>query len=50
LTASLGSVRDTLNYSWDCAQANEFPAADEGLLVDKLKTVALEAIGLHEGV
>ena len=26
LTASLGSVTDTLNYNWDCAYANDFPS------------------------
>jgi hypothetical protein len=49
LTASLGSVTDTLNYNWDCAYANEFPVAVEGLDVDKLRTTAQEAIGLMRG-
>jgi len=31
LNASLGSVTDTLNCNWDCADANDFPVAVEHL-------------------
>jgi len=48
-TASLGSVTDTLNYNWDCAYANEFPVAVEGLDGDKTRTIAKDAIGLMRG-
>ena len=48
LTASLGSVTDTLNCNWDCAYANDFPS--------QLKTtwanggpVAQEEIGIMGG-
>jgi len=46
-TASLGSVTDILNYNWDCAYANESPVAVEDLDVDKLRTIAQEAVGLN---
>jgi hypothetical protein len=49
LTASLGSVTDTLNCSCDCAYANEFPTAVEDLDVDKLRTIAQGAIDLMRG-
>jgi hypothetical protein len=49
LTASLGSVTDTLNCNWDCAYANKCAVAFDDLDVDKLKTIAQEAKGLYEG-
>ena len=51
LTASLGSITDTLNCDCDCACAcaNEFPVAVEDLDVDKLRTFSQEAIGLITG-
>jgi hypothetical protein len=49
LTASLGSIPDTLNCNCDCSYANEFPLAVEDLDVDKLRTSAQEAIGLMRG-
>jgi hypothetical protein len=45
----MGSVTDTLNYNWDCAYANEFPVAVEGLDGDKMRTIAKDAIGLMRG-
>jgi len=48
-TASLGSVRDTLTCNWVCAYVNEFPVAVEDLDLNKLRTIAQEAIGLYEG-
>ena len=49
VTASLGSVTDTLNYNWGCAYTNEFPVAVEDLDMGKLRTIAEEAIGLMRG-
>ena len=49
MTASLGSVTDTLNYNWHCAYANEFSVAAEGLDGDKMRTTAKDAIGLMRG-
>jgi hypothetical protein len=49
LTASLGTVTDTLNFNWDCAYANEFPVAAEDPDVGKLSTTAQRAIYLIRG-
>ena len=49
LTASLGSVTDTLNCNWDCAYANDFPLAVEDYNAGKLRTFAQESIGLIRG-
>jgi len=46
VSASLGSVTDTLNYNWGCAYVNEFSIAVEDLDVEKLTTIAQTAIGL----
>jgi len=35
-----------LNCNWDCAYVNEFPVAVADLGLDKLRTIAQEAIGL----
>ena len=45
--ASLGSVTDTSNYNWYCAYTNEFPVAVKDLDMDKLRTIAQEAVGLY---
>ena len=42
-------MTDTLNYIWDCTYNIEFHVAAEDLDVDKLRTIAQEAIGLYEG-
>jgi hypothetical protein len=47
-TASLGSETDTFNYKQDFAKANEFPVAVEDLEVDKVRTIAQEAIPRYE--
>ena len=49
LTASLGSITDTLNHNRDCAYAKEFPIAVGETDVDKLRTTAQEAIGFMRG-
>jgi hypothetical protein len=49
LTASLVSVTDTLSCNWNCAYADEFPVVVEDPDVGKLRTIALEAIGLMRG-
>jgi hypothetical protein len=49
LTASLGSITDTLICNCDCAYANEFPVAVEDLDIGKLWTFAQEAIGFKRG-
>jgi hypothetical protein len=49
VTASLGSVTETLNYNKYCAYANEFQVTIEDPDVGKLRTIALEAIGLIRG-
>jgi hypothetical protein len=49
LTASMGSVTDTLNYNWDYAYANEFPVGVQDLDVGKLRTIPQEEIGLIRG-
>jgi hypothetical protein len=41
-------VTDTLNRKWDSAYANEFTFVADDLDVDKLKTIAKEAIGFYE--
>ena len=45
--ASLGSVTDTLKYSSYCVYSNEFPFVVKDLDVDKLRTIAQEAVGLY---
>ena len=45
LTASLGSIADTLNYNWDCDCADEFPVEVEDLEVGKVRFTILEGIG-----
>jgi hypothetical protein len=47
--ASLDSVTDTLNCNFGCAYANEFAITVEDLVVDKLRTIAQEAVGFYEG-
>jgi len=49
LTATLGSVTDTLNYNVDCAYANDFPLAVEDLDVGQLSTTAQGAINIMRG-
>jgi hypothetical protein len=49
LTASLGSVTDTVNCNWDCTYVNEFHVAVEDPDVGIPKTIAQEAIGLTMG-
>jgi hypothetical protein len=49
VTASLGSVTDTLNRNWDWAYANEFPVAVEDPDLNKLRTISQEAIGRMRG-
>jgi len=40
-------VTHTFHYNWDCAYANEFPFAVTDLDVEKLRTIAQEALGLY---
>jgi hypothetical protein len=47
ITALLGSVTDTLNCYWDCTYTNNSPVMAENLDVNKLRTIAQEAIGLY---
>jgi hypothetical protein len=47
LIASLGSITDTLNYNRYCPYASEFPFAVKNIDVDKLRTIAQEAVGLY---
>jgi hypothetical protein len=44
-TASLISLTEVLN--WDWAYTNEFPVAVEDLIVDKLRTIAQEAVSIY---
>jgi hypothetical protein len=48
LTASLGSVRNTLTCNCDCAYVNEFPAAVEDLDLGKLRAIVQGTIGFYE--
>jgi len=45
--ASLDSVTDISHYNWYCAYTNEFPVAVEDLDMDKLRTIAQEAVYLY---
>jgi hypothetical protein len=50
VTASLGSIKDTLNYNGDFTDVNDFPVDDSD--VGKLRTIAQEALrygGLNVG-
>jgi hypothetical protein len=44
---SLGSITDSLNYNGYCPYASEFPFAVKDIDVDKLRTIAQEAVGLY---
>jgi hypothetical protein len=47
--AGLSDRHLNYKYKWDCAYANEFPVAVEGLDGYKMRTIDKDAIGLRWG-